>query len=111
MKNSIVFLFLFTATILCSFVFPWWIIAPLTMAFTYATRPSATAGFTMPFLSIFLAWAVSIYFIDNGSVQTLLGQLFRIPAFMTPLVASLLGGFVAGLFGCAGSLIRPKKSL
>ena len=108
MKNSLVFLFLFAATILCSLALPWWIIAPLAMAFTYATKSSGLAGFTVPFVAIFLAWLLSINFIDNGSVQTILGELFGIPAFTTPLVASLLGGLVAGLFGGAGSLLSPK---
>ena len=108
MKNSLVFLFLFAATILCSFVLPWWVIAPLAMGFTYATKSASAAGFTVPFIAIFLAWLLSIYFIDNGSVQNILGELFGIPAFMTPLIASLLGGLVAGIFGWAGSLLSPK---
>ncbi|MFB1002958.1 MAG: hypothetical protein QMC70_02300 [Bacteroidia bacterium] len=110
MKNSLFFLFLFAATILCSLALPWWVIAPLAIGFAYATKSSGVVGFTVPFMAIFLAWLLSIYFIDNGSVQNILGELFGMPAFMTPLIASLLGGLVAGIFGWAGSLLSPKPN-
>ncbi len=108
MKNSLVFILLFAATILCSLVLPWWFVAPLALAFTYFAKTSGAAGFLIPLASVFLAWLLSIYFIDNGSVSTILGDLFGTAAFITPLLSALIGGLVAGLFGWAGSLLAPR---
>lgn len=107
MKNSLVFILLFASTILCSIVLPWWIIAPLALAFTYFAKTSRAAGFLIPLASVFLAWLLSIYFVDNGSVSDILGKLFGISAFYTPIVAAIIGGITAGLFGWAGSLLSP----
>lgn len=111
MKNSFVFILLFVATILCSLLLPWWIVAPLALAFTYYAKTSSAAGFLIPFCSVLLAWLLSIYFVDYGAVRDILGKLFGIAAAATPIVAALIGALVAGLFGWAGSLLspRPKK--
>lgn len=108
MKNSLVFILLLVATMLCSFVLPWWVIAPLAMLFTYFAKTSGTAGFFVPFASVLLAWLLSILFVDYGAVRDIMGDLFGIPAFATPILAALIGGLVAGLFGWAGSLLSPK---
>jgi len=108
MKNSLIFLILFVATILCSLVLPWWIVAVLSLAITYFAKARNLAGFFVPLAAVFLAWLLSIYFVDEGSVQEILGRLFGIPGFLTPAVASLVGGLVAGLFGLAGALLAPK---
>lgn len=110
MKNSLVLLLLFVTTILSSLLLTWWAIAPLALALTYYTNVSVSAGFGIPFIAVFLAWLISIYFIDNGTVSTLLGSLFGIAAFATPLLAALLGGLLAGLFGWAGALLAPTPN-
>jgi hypothetical protein len=38
-----------------------------------------------------------------------MGKLFQVSAFITPLVAALLGGLLTGLFGLSGALLAPKN--
>ncbi|MGB0850094.1 MAG: hypothetical protein ACPGTP_02510 [Bacteroidia bacterium] len=109
MKNSLAFLVLFAATILLSLILPWWIIAPMSFAYSYFLKPSAVIGFFVPFAAIFLAWFLSIHFVDNGIVADLMGKLFQVGSSLTPVIASMLGAIVAGLFGWSGSLLREQK--
>jgi hypothetical protein len=109
MKNSVLFIVLFAATILGSLILPWWIIAPLAIVLTYISKPSPFIGFILSFLAVFLAWIISIYLIDNGTVSELMGKLFEVPAFLTPIIAALIGGITSGIFGLGGALLAPKK--
>jgi hypothetical protein len=108
MKNSIAFIIIFISTIALSLVLPWWIIAPMALAYTYFTKLSSWVGFLIPFASVFLAWFLSIHFIDTGIVAELMSKLFNINESLTPVLASFLGGLVAGIFGWSGALIAPK---
>jgi hypothetical protein len=110
MKNSLVLLLLFVTTILSSLLLTWWVIAPLALALTYYNNVSTSAGFVIPFVAVFLAWLLSIYLIDTGAVSILLGELFSIAAFATPLLAAMIGGLLAGLFGWAGALLAPTSN-
>jgi hypothetical protein len=109
MKNSTLFLVLFLGTLLASLFLPWWAIAPIAGITTYSTKTNPTAGFFVSLVAVFLAWLISIYIIDNGSVASLMGKLFQVSALITPLVAALLGGLIAGIFGLSGALLAPKK--
>ena len=109
MKNSIAFLALFISTILLSLVLPWWIVAPLAFIICYFGKPSPIGAFILSFFSVALSWLLSIYFIDSGSIAILLADIFEIPSFASPLLASFIGGIVASLFGLSGSLIAAKK--
>lgn len=109
MKNSLAFLLLFAATILLSLILPWWIIAPLSFAYSYFLKPKPAIGFFIPFAAILLAWYLSIQFVDNGIVAGLIGKLFQLDAGLTPVVASFLGASIAGLFGWAGALLSEQQ--
>ncbi|MDA8886751.1 hypothetical protein OAD66_08680 [Bacteroidia bacterium] len=109
MKNSLVYLLLIVCTIALSLFLPWWIIAPLTFVFAYFSKLTPASGFLISFGAIALAWLLSIYFVDTGAVNILLGKLFKVNAFFTPFIAALLGGLVAGFFGWSGALLAPKK--
>jgi uncharacterized membrane protein YhdT len=109
MKNSILFLVLFLGTLLVSTLLPWWSIAPIAVALTYSLKAKPAAGFFISLTAVFLAWLISIYIVDNGTVASLMGKLFQVSAFITPLVAALLGGLLAGIFGLSGALLAPKK--
>ncbi|PCJ64582.1 MAG: hypothetical protein COA58_12655 [Bacteroidetes bacterium] len=111
MKNSILFLLLVVLTITLSLFLPWWIIAPLSIAATYFSKSKPLSSFFLPFSAIFLAWLLSIYFNNSGTISELMGKLFEIDGFIIPFIASALGGLVAGFFGLAGSLFSsPKKN-
>jgi hypothetical protein len=109
MKNSIFFLVLFLGTLLVSKFLPWWTIAPIAGVLTYSIKAKPAAGFFISLVAVFLAWLISIYIIDNGTVASLMGKLFQVSAFITPLVAALLGGLLTGIFGLSGALLAPKK--
>ncbi len=109
MKNSLLFLLLFVGTISASLLLPWWIIAPLAAVLTYNFKTAPIAGFFVSLVAVFLAWLLSIYVIDDGTVALLMGKLFEVSDFATPLIASLVGGIVAGLFGLAGAFFAPKN--
>jgi hypothetical protein len=108
MKTSLLFLILFIGTISVSLLLPWWIIAPIAAALTYSFKTKAVAGFIISLSAVFLAWLLSIYIIDDGTVADLMGKLFEVSGFATPRIGSLLGGLVAGLFGLAGALLAPQ---
>lgn len=110
MKNSILFLFIFGGTIALSMVLPWWILGPLALALCYIAKPKLGAAFLISFGAVFIAWLLSIYFVDDGSVSVLLGKLLGIEAYFTPIVSGLIGGLLGGLFGLAGALLRPSTS-
>ena len=107
MKNSLLFLFIFGGTIALSMVLPWWIIGPIAFTTCYLARPTAGLAFLLSFTSVLAAWLLSIYIIDDGSISTLLGKLLGISALPSPIISALIGGILGGLFGLAGSLLRP----
>ena len=109
MRNSILFIVILLGTILLSPFLPWWVIAPLSCLGTYVAKSRAGSAFLVPFLAVAIAWLASIYYLDDGSVQGLVGKIFEVPSVATPFIAAVLAGLVAGFFGLAGGLLSVKK--
>lgn len=79
------------------------------MGFTYFGKMNLFLSFIIPFAAVFIAWVTSIYIMDNGSIQNILGALLNTDSILTPYIAGFLGGIVAGIFGLAGSFLAPQK--
>ncbi|MBT8327677.1 MAG: hypothetical protein KJP21_08130 [Bacteroidia bacterium] len=109
MKISIVAIVLLS--ILASFFLPWWVIAPICFVVTYLAKLKPIQAFLISFISIFIVWICAIYYFDYGSVQPLVGELLGIPSKLTSIVAAVIGGLMAGVFGLSGSLLgkKPKR--
>ena len=109
MKISIVIIALLS--ILASLVLPWWVIAPICFAVAYFVKLKPLQAFLISFLAIMIIWLGAIYYFDFGTVKLLVGDLLELPSNLTPLISSIIGGLVAGIFGLAGSLFskKPKR--
>jgi hypothetical protein len=109
MKLSYSFLIIAALSLVLSIYLPWWIIAPISLAVCYYAQLSWAKSFLVSFISVYLVWLGSIYFFDYGTIRSIVGDLFSMPANVTPYFAAALGGLIAGLFGAAGSLLKPKS--
>lgn len=109
MKKIILLVVLIVLVISLSMFLPWWIIAPLCFLCAYFTKADPFTGFWTSFVSVFIAWLASIYFLDFGVVQDLMGKLFSIPSSSTPFLAAFLGALAGGLFGWSGALLQLPK--
>ena len=109
MKSSIIFILILASTMILSIILPWWIIVIIALGFTYFGKMNPLLSFIIPFAAVFIAWVVSIYIVDNGSVQNILGKLLNADSNFTPYIAGLIGGLVAGIFGLAGSYLAPLE--
>lgn len=111
MKNSLIFILLLFGTLILSMLLPWWIIAPLALCAAYFSEMRPAVGFSLSFLAIFCAWVICAFMADNGTIQAILGTLFNVSEYATPFISGAIGGLTAGLFGLAGSLLVPKKTV
>jgi len=108
MKLSYSFLIIAALSLLLFIYLPWWIIAPISLIVCYYAQLSWAKSFLIAFIAVYLVWLGSILFFDKGSIRTIVGALFSMSAQITPYFAAALGGLLAGLFGAAGSLLKPK---
>jgi hypothetical protein len=109
MKNSILFIVIAVLTAVTSLFAPWWVVAPIAFLVAFFGKMKAFAGFWVSFLAVFVTWWLTIYITDNGVVAELLGKLLTLPSWAAPLVASIIGGLVAGFFGLSGALFSYRK--
>ena len=109
MKISTTFIIIAASSLLLSLYLPWWVIAPITLLVCYIAQMSWAKSFLVAFLAVFLVWLGGIFFYDYGSIRTIVGNLFSMPAMAAPFFTAALGGLTAGLFGAAGTLLKTKS--
>ena len=109
MRNSTQFIVILLSTVLLSFLLPWWVIAPISFLVPYLAKAKPSAGFFTALLAVFFGWLMVVFYLDDGSVRQLAGNIFEAPALAMPLVSAVIGGLVAGFFGLAGGLLSSDK--
>ncbi len=109
MKSSVAIIAVLT--LLASFWLPWWIVAPICFLVALVFKLSPAQGFLISFITVFIVWIGSIYYFDHGTVKVLVGDILGISAIAAPILSSIIGGLIAGLFGLAGSFFskKPKR--
>ena len=108
MKLSTSFFIIAAASLLLSMYLPWWIIAPVSLVVCYFAQLTWVKSFLVAFTAVFLVWLGSVFFYDFGSIRTIVGDLFSMPAMASPFFTAALGGLTAGLFGAAGTLLKTR---
>lgn len=109
MKNSAYIIINALGITLISIWGPWYLVPVWCFgtAWLFATKPwiAALVSAFVPFL----IWWAFIVKIDNGSMQELLGALFSMRPFQTPILASLLIAAPSLFLGVGGALLRTRQ--
>ncbi len=98
------------AVFLGLFFFPWYFLVVLTLIYGALRALSWKAAFFIPFLAVFLVWAVYPLVIslqDDFRMANVIGDVFGgLPAFAILLVNGLVFGFLGGMASLSGYFIR-----
>jgi len=111
------FITLLIAIILAQLLFPWWIIAPISMLISFIFNKGPAPTFFICFMAIFCTWLCYAYYQSVANDHILanrIGSLFGLGQskhnwVWITLASGLTGGIVAGIAGLSGQYIRKVK--
>ena len=113
-KNTTNFILTLVLAGLLSLVLPWWsvMLAALLSAQVIPLKKAAT--FFIPFLAVFLFWAIYCFVLSNANDFTLakkISQLLQVGGnpYALILLTGVLGGLAAGLSGVLGSQVLALR--
>jgi len=102
------------ATIFLSKLIAWWIIIPLGIILGYWSGLKPVQAFSVGFFSIFAAWFLEAYWINEMNTSILANKIGQVMVGINPLglllMTGALGGIGGGLsFGFGASLLKNNK--
>jgi predicted lysophospholipase L1 biosynthesis ABC-type transport system permease subunit len=104
------FFIILIASLIISFVLPWWIIALVSFLAAFWIARGTAHAFWSAFAAIFIVWAVVALFKsvpNNHILATRVSHLFFLPHWsLLLLITSLIGGLVAGMSALSGVMVR-----
>ena len=113
-KKVISFIVTLVLAGLLSMALPWWsvMLAALLSALVIPLKKAAV--FFVPFLAVFLFWAVYCYVLSSGNDFTLakkISELLQVGGnpYALILLTGVLGGLAAGLSGVLGSQVLAMR--
>lgn len=101
MKGKIILISLLSllTTIVFSKVISWWIIIPLGLVFGYWSDLKPIQAFSIGFFSIFAAWFLEAYWINEMNQSILSQKIGQVMVGINPLGLLLMTGALGGLGG------------
>jgi len=91
-------------------IFPWWIIAVVTLIIAMIIKSKPFTDFLIGFLSLAILWGVIAWYLDfntNSILTVKMAALFSVEnSSIMILVTGLIGGLVGGFGALTGNLLR-----
>lgn len=110
MRFLISILFIALLSFAAEIFLPWWSVAVVCFCTVLLFRFKSGKAFASGFLGVFLFWVTVSLFKDFSNEHILssrMAQLFHVPhSVLFILVSALIGGFVGGLAGWSGAMVR-----
>ena len=112
------FIFALVLTALLSFAgalfFSWWIIAIAAFLVALVIHQAAWRSFLAAFLALFILWGIQAALIDAQNEHLLAAKVARIlplggSYLLLIIVASIIGGLVAGMAALTASFLRKSR--
>ncbi|MEO6523006.1 MAG: hypothetical protein ABIN91_15090 [Mucilaginibacter sp.] len=108
------FFIILIASLIVSFVLPWWIVAIISFLAALWIAKGLVNGFGSAFIAIFIVWVVQALFksVPNDHIlATRVAHMLPLGGswILLVLITGLIGGLVAGMAGLTGALF--KKAL
>jgi hypothetical protein len=104
------FLIIFILTFICSFFWPWWVMATIAFVAAYICGKKPGYSFLAGFAAVFTAWAVLALLKSLPNNNILAGRvatLMQLPNWVILLiVTAFIGGLVGGMAALSGALVR-----
>ncbi len=99
-----------TTSILCQFLFPWWIVAPCAFIVSFFVPVKGVKSFLGGFSSISFIWMLYAAMIDSrckSIISMKIAPIFGLNSSITLIVLTgFIGGIVAGCAAYTGSVFR-----
>jgi len=108
------FFIILIASLIVSFVLPWWIVAIISFLAALWIAKGSANGFWSAFAAIFIVWVVQALFksVPNDHILAIrVAHMLPLGGswILLTLITGLIGGLVAGMAGLTGALF--KKAL
>lgn len=104
------FLIILVLTFICSFFWPWWVLAIIAVVAGYICNKKPGRSFLAGFVAIFIAWTILALMKslpNDNMLAARVATLFQLPNWiLLLLVTGVIGGLVGGMAALSGALVR-----
>ncbi len=104
------FLIILILTFICSYFWPWWVMAIIAFIAAFICNKKPGLSFFMGFAAVFVAWAIVALLksLPNDNVLAeRVAKLMQLPNWpLLLLVTAFIGGLVGGVAALSGALVK-----